>query len=160
MANSLLESSHEKVKFFGALTYTVKLNSDSSVDFALVVLVFTETLIRESLGLLDAKTLLNQLINWLIRLVDPMAGPLVVRKLCSTLVVFFLHFSSLWPNCEKHLIHSLCTGEAAPLEILNSTLDIAILVEKLTLQKASAALWFSSALAEEVGKTDANHIKT
>lgn len=29
LASSLLDSSDEKVKFFGALTFTVKLNSDS-----------------------------------------------------------------------------------------------------------------------------------
>lgn len=115
---------------------------------------------RESLSHLDAKALLDQLINWLIRHADPMIGPLVVRKLCSTLVVYFLHFSSLWPNCIKHLIHSLYIGKAAALESLDHTLDTMALVERLTPQKASAGLWFSTALAEEVGKTDANHIKT
>jgi hypothetical protein len=89
-----------------------------------------------------------------------MISPLVVRKLCSTLVVYFLHFSSLWKNCIKHLIQSLCVGEAVPLESLDRAPDIMVLVERLTLQKASAALWFCTALAEEVGKTDANHIKT
>jgi hypothetical protein len=125
-----------------------------------VILFCIEASTRESLSLLDAKALLNQLINWLIRHADPMTGQLVVRKLCSTLVVYFLHFSSLWPNCIKHLIHSLCIGEAAPLESLDRTSDITVLVERLTSQKASAALWFSTALAEEVGKTDANHIRT
>lgn len=123
-------------------------------------LVCIEASTRESLSPLDAKALLEQLVNWLIRHADPMAGPLVVRKLCSTLVVYFLHFSSLWPNCIKHLIHSLCIGEAAPLGSLDRNPDTMALVERLTPPKASAALWFCTALAEEVGKTDTNHIKT
>lgn len=83
----------------------------------------------------------------------------MIRKLCSTLVVYFLHFSSLWQQCVKHLIHSLYIGEAAPFEFLNSTPDNVALVKRLTPEKASAALWFSTALAEEVSKTDSNHIK-
>jgi hypothetical protein len=122
-------------------------------------LICIEALARDSLSLVDARTLLDQLIKWLIRHVDLRSGPLVVRKLCSTLVVYFLHFSSLWPQCVKHLIYSLCVGEAATLELPDSTPDITVLAERLTPEKASAALWFSSALAEEVGKTDANHIK-
>jgi hypothetical protein len=34
LANSLLSSNDEKVKFFGALTFTVKLNSDASVPIS------------------------------------------------------------------------------------------------------------------------------
>jgi hypothetical protein len=125
-----------------------------------VTLFCIEASTRESLSPLDAKALLDQLIDWLIRHADPMIGPLVVRKLCSTLVVYFLHFSSLWPNCVKHLIQSMCIGKAIPVESLDRTPDIMVLVERLTPQKASAVLWFCTALAEEVGKTDANHIKT
>lgn len=33
LANSLLQSTDEKVQFFGALTFTVKLNTDSSVSY-------------------------------------------------------------------------------------------------------------------------------
>ena len=114
---------------------------------------------RDSLSPLDAKALLSQLINCLIRCLDQMAGPLVIKKLCSTLVVYFLHFSSLWPMCVKHLIHSLCIGEAVPTEWLEEAPETTTLVKKLSIEKASAALWFSMALAEEVGKADANHIK-
>jgi hypothetical protein len=114
---------------------------------------------RESLGPLDGKVLLERLINSLVHCLDHGIGALVIRKLCSTLVVYFLHFSSSWPKCVKHLIHSLCLGKAALIELPDQSPDTAILAGKLTAEKASAALWFSTALAEEVGKTDANHVK-
>lgn len=38
-------------------------------------------------------------------------------------------------------------------------MDIGVMVSTLSVEKARAALWFSSTLADEVGKTDANHIK-
>jgi len=53
----------------------------------------------------------------------------------------------------------LCLGEVAPIELLDHAPDTVILAGRLTVEKALAALWFSTALAEEVGKTDANHIK-
>jgi hypothetical protein len=120
----------------------VKLNSDS-----------------ESLNVIDAEILLSRLIGWLIRCIDELAGPLVIRKLCSTLVVYFLHFSSSWTRCVQHIIYSLCTGESVPTAALGQAPSVSVLVRMLPVEKALAALWFSTALADEVGKTEANHIK-
>jgi hypothetical protein len=142
LASNLLESSDENVKFFGALTFIVKLNSDS-----------------ESLSAVDAEILLNCLIGWLVRCLDEHASPLVIRKLCSALVVYFLHFSSSWTRCVQHIIYSLCTSESIPARAHEQAPSISVLVRKLPAGKALAALWFSTTLADEVGKTDANHIK-
>jgi hypothetical protein len=53
----------------------------------------------------------------------------------------------------------LCVGGATPIDLLDQAPDTVALAEKLTGEKVLAALWFSTTLAEEVGKTDANHIK-
>lgn len=114
---------------------------------------------RESLSPSDAKALLERLINSLIRCLNRDVGPIVIRKLCSTLVVYFLQFSSLWTRCVRHLIQSLSMGEATSTELLDQSPDTGVLVGRLSSTNALAALWFSAALAEEVGKTDGNNIK-
>ncbi|KAI9746575.1 MAG: hypothetical protein M1818_000288 [Claussenomyces sp. TS43310] len=142
LANSLLESHDETVKFFGALTFTVKLNLDS------------DTLSDE-----DAALLLRKIITWLILCLDEGVGPLVIRKLCSTLVVYFLHFSASWTMCIKHIIFCLAVNEAVSTNAIENAPETTMLMRSLGTGKALAVLWFSTALAEEVGKTDANNIK-
>jgi hypothetical protein len=50
-------------------------------------------------------------------------------------------------------------GEATSTELLDQSPDTGVLVGRLSSTNALAALWFSAALAEEVGKTDGNNIK-
>ncbi|KFX90214.1 hypothetical protein V490_06567 [Pseudogymnoascus sp. VKM F-3557] len=142
LANSLLQSSDEKVQFFGALTFTVKLNTDSA-----------------SLSDTDAQAVLNQLLTWLIVYLRRASGPLALRKLCSTLVVYFLHFSASWTMCVKHVILCLFADEAVGIETLQDAPETSLLVSRLSPEKLSAALWFSTTLAEEVEKVDGNNIK-
>ncbi|ELR10445.1 hypothetical protein VC83_00535 [Pseudogymnoascus destructans] len=142
LANSLFQSSDEKVQFFGALTFTVKLNTDSA-----------------SLSATDAEAVLNQLLTWLIVYLRRGSGPLALRKLCSTLVVYFLHFSASWALCVKHVILCLFADEAVGIERLQDAPETSQLVSRLSQEKLSAALWFSTTLAEEVEKVDGNNIK-
>ncbi len=46
-----------------------------------------------------------------------------------------------------------------PVDSLSTSPEVTAMVASLSAEKATAALWFSSSLAEEVGKTDANNIK-
>lgn len=116
---------------------------------------------RETLSEADANALLDHLINVLIGCLDQgeRASTLVLRKLCTTLVVFFLQFSSLWTKCVLHLVYSLSVGRAAAASSTLTATELSELVQSLPLEKASVALWFCTSLAEEVGKTDANNIK-
>ncbi|PQE11950.1 importin 13 protein [Rutstroemia sp. NJR-2017a BVV2] len=142
LANGLLGKESENVKFFGALTFTVKLNTDS-----------------QSLNEEDAQTVLQRIIGWLIRSLSSGSGPLVIRKLCTTLVTYFLHFSSSWARCIPHLIYCLCLGEAVPYRKLEDAPSTAVLSQNLTDDKSLAVLWFAATLVEEVGKTDRNSMK-
>lgn len=142
LASGLIGSADEKVRFFGALTFTVKLNQAST-----------------SLSEEDSKLLLEKLIACLIEWVNLPQNSLGVKKLCSTLVVYFMHFSSSWLRCIKHLVYCLSIGNAASQDILNSVPSISDLVGSLSSDKILALLWFSDALVEEVGKTDATNIK-
>jgi hypothetical protein len=114
---------------------------------------------RKSLGEEDAQALLQTLISWLIRCMEISEGALVVRKLCSTLVAYFLQFSTSWERCIKHLMYCLCTNEALPYNSLDDAPDTATLIQNLSDAKAVAIFWIATTLVEEVGKTDSNSMK-
>ncbi|RDL35074.1 ARM repeat-containing protein [Venustampulla echinocandica] len=142
IAYSLANHEDQQVRFFAALTFIVKLNTDA-----------------KSLGEEDEKVLLHTLISWMIRCVQNSEGPLVMRKLCSTLVAYFFQFSASWIKCVKHLMYCLCIKEAIPYEALPDTLDTQALVSDIPNATAMAIFWFASSLVEEVGKTDSNSMK-
>ncbi|KZF19191.1 ARM repeat-containing protein [Xylona heveae TC161] len=137
LADKLLESNDEKVRFFGALTFTVKLNAD-----------------WDSLSEHDVQPLLARLISWLVRLVSRNESALVVRKLCSTLVAFFLRPSVSWTRCLRHLVCSISAGDAILEDALDQYPPTPELLQRLSLQQIVAILWFSSTLAEEAGKVN------
>lgn len=114
---------------------------------------------RESLSDDDAKSLLQTLLGWLVQFVQSHEGPLVMRKLCSTLVVYFLQFSASWTRCVKHLLYCLCMGRVVPYDALKEAPETSNLVQNITDKKATIVLWFASNLVEEVGKTDSNSMK-
>ncbi|KAI1844669.1 hypothetical protein JX266_009125 [Neoarthrinium moseri] len=138
IAEGLLSRPSDNVKFFGALTFIVKLNTDSIEDG-------------------DAQSVLRNLINWLLKSLETGAGVIVIRKLCSALTTHFIHFSHLWPSCVRRMLHFLQTnstdidGTSAP--------SPENALRGLTPQKSVTALWFAAALAEEAEKTDPSSTK-
>lgn len=142
MANALLNRNDDQVKFFGALTFIVKLNTDA------------KTLSED-----DAQSLLVALIGSLIKWTESGQGPLVGRKLCSVLVAYFLQFPSSWSNCVKHLLYCFCSNEALPYSALDESLDSGILILNITERKAQTVFWFASALVEDLSKMDSNSMK-
>ena len=125
----------------------------------LVCLQIADPSFRKSLSDTDAQVLLQTLIGWLIRRLENGEGALVVRKLCSTLVAYFLQFSSVWTKCVKHLMYCLCSGLATPYRNLEDSPEDLIQVHTLTPDQAIIVFWFASSLVEEVGKTDSNSMK-
>ncbi|KAL2068336.1 hypothetical protein VTL71DRAFT_16434 [Oculimacula yallundae] len=149
LATGLLGHADEQVRFFAALTFTVKLNTDA-----------------KSLSEEDAQALLQTLIGWLIRCLNGSESALVVRKLCSTLVAYFLQFSSSWEKCIKHMMLCLCANEALPYAAMDDSHDTNSMVETIStlearnsIPKSMALFWFAATLVEEVGKTDSNSMK-
>lgn len=114
---------------------------------------------RTSLKEEDAKQLLGKLIAWLIQATRGGGGSLVRRKLCSTLVVYFLQFPATWTLCVSHLLSCLEAGVNIQIDPTHKPRDVRTLVQDLRPESLQAALWFCTMLAEEVGKTDANNIK-
>lgn len=132
----MLERDNDQVKFFGALTIIVKLNTESS------------TLAED-----DAKQLLLSLINWFVRSLTNGSMALVIRKLASALVTFFVHFSRLWPDCVHHLLYCLDMGHAVPRDE-SETSPTSDLLSSLSESSFLAAIWFITALVEDVSRLD------
>ncbi|KAJ8129443.1 hypothetical protein O1611_g4189 [Lasiodiplodia mahajangana] len=135
LAQSLLARPGDNIKFFGALTIIVKLNTESLSDD-------------------DALSVLRNLITWLINSLGDGSGPIVIRKLCSALVAYYIHYSHTWSKCIRHLIHSLDRNAAVPIEEEGGSLPLERIIPSLSTQKFMAASWFAAALAEEIEKVD------
>jgi hypothetical protein len=82
-----------------------------------------------------------------------------VRKLCSTLVAYFLQFSTSWVRCVRHLIYCLYVNQAVPYSSVAEAPDTPLLIENLSNDKAIVIFWFAAALVEEIGKTDSSSMK-
>lgn len=139
IAEFLLARPGDNVRFFGALTFIVKLNTDSIEDE-------------------EAQTLLQSLVGWLLKSLDNGAGAFVVRKLCSALVTHFIHFSHIWPACVRHVMHCLQANSVVSLDD-SSNGSSENIAQALSPQKSVAAIWFAAALAEEAEKTDPKSTK-
>lgn len=106
-----------------------------------------------------AKELLSTLINWVLQALAEGSATFVVKKLCAALITFFLHYPSLWAHCLRHFIYCLDVGNSVPPESVDEKLPTTVLVEGLEPLKLKVAIWFATALVEEVGKTDMNAAK-
>ncbi|KAF6223554.1 hypothetical protein HO133_000397 [Letharia lupina] len=142
-ADALLQSQDEKVRFFGALTFTIKINQDWN-----------------SLSDADATLLLDRLIEWLIRLVNAGESQLVIRKLCSSLIAYYLRPAGRWKQCIRHLVLSFNEGHVIPSDTLSQGPETGPVAAKLSLPCLMATLWFAGGLVEEVGKTNTTSIQT
>ncbi|KAK8065795.1 hypothetical protein PG997_012542 [Apiospora hydei] len=140
IADALLARSSDNVKFFGALTFVVKLNTDTIDDDA-------------------AKLLVQKLINWLVVSLDNGAGSIVIRKLCSALVTHYIHFSHLWPHCIRDLVYCLDLNKGDILDDAKDAAPVGDIFPSLTPQKAISVTWFAAALAEEGEKIDSRSSK-
>ncbi|KAL9030625.1 MAG: hypothetical protein Q9196_001281 [Gyalolechia fulgens] len=145
LADALLQSQDEKVRFFGALTFTIKINSD-----------------WDTLKDADRGPLLHRLLHWLTRRVNAGEGSLVIRKLCTSLVAYFLRPMVTWNRCLLHLVCCLRQGDAVDYEQLMSShdQDAAQVIPNLSKAQLLTALWFAVTLVEEVGKTSHASIQT
>ncbi|KAI3336562.1 armadillo-type protein [Xylariaceae sp. AK1471] len=140
LAQGLLAQPGDNIKFFGALTIIVKLNTERLPDD-------------------DALSVLQSLITWLVRSLSDGSGPIVIRKLCSALVTYYIHYSHTWSRCVRHLLHCLDRNVAVPLEEVRDTSPLEDLIQELDTQKYLAASWFAAALAEETEKVDTKSTK-
>ncbi|PVI02736.1 ARM repeat-containing protein [Periconia macrospinosa] len=132
IGDALLNNADENIRFFGAITLTVKLNADSAG--------LTEE---------EGEQLLSKLIHHLVT--HPRTSP-STRKLCSTLAQFFTKPISSWTNCVRSLAVSFALQQPVldkDLENHPSTWDI---LPQLPDEQLLILLDFAMNLADESKK--------
>lgn len=160
IARDLLARPDEKVKFFGALTIIIKLNTKRYVKLAHVDIHvdprFSDYLVWLSSPLSDddATELLLSLIGWFLDSLNSKTGPLVVRKLSSALATFFLHYSRIWRQFVPHLSACLLSGRPCSLAALDDATDPRSVLEQLRPAQIQAVLWVVTNILEDVAKFD------
>jgi hypothetical protein len=132
IADALLKSDNEQVRFFGALTLTVKLNADSA-----------------ELDEASSEQLLSTLIY---HLVSTPTSSSATRKVSSTLAQYFTKPISVWTQS----IRSLAVSFAAQRPVLDETLDehpsIWDLLPQFSDDQLLVMLDFAMSLADESKK--------
>ncbi|KAI9689605.1 MAG: hypothetical protein M1822_010257 [Bathelium mastoideum] len=138
LADALLDEMDTNLRFFGALTYMVKIKQTASFDEAQV----TE--------------ILEKLLNWTKLKVPVHCDRIVANKLCSTLVTFFLRPDVNWTRCVLHLMYTLCTPSVPVLseQAISERLDAAVIMSHMTLAQGSLTLEFATTLTDEADKID------
>ena len=81
---------------------------------------------------------------------------MALKKICSALVTYFIHFSTSWHFCMRHLIFCLANNRLAPLEDARDAPKTVELLRSLSPAATQTALWFAGSLVEDANKTDIN----
>ena len=108
----------------------------------------------------ESPNLLGRLLLWLVKLVVANEGPLVVRKLCSALVAFYIQPTAPWKRCIRHVLLCFHAGttidenEAENLEISANMFDA------LGVPQMTTTIWFATALVEEASKMSSDTLQT
>ncbi|SMY26717.1 unnamed protein product [Zymoseptoria tritici ST99CH_1A5] len=138
IADALLGSEEQSVRFFGALTFQVKLNVEGP-----------------SLDAEAAQTVLMRLLSWTAQLDRRGEGQLVRKKLCGALGTYLLQSSTPWQRPLLHLAASFHRGDAVPEDQLSSAHDaISQFLPLMSESQLVTLLWLSSQLATDGTKMD------
>ncbi|EAW12818.1 putative importin 13 [Aspergillus clavatus NRRL 1] len=135
IANDLLSASSTDMRFFGALTFTVKINLD-----------------WQKLSQHDAQELLGRLIDHYVILVNSGERPLVIRKLATTLATIFLKPSAPWIRALWTLAASLAGGKYVSEEHFHSADLLEAVLPAMSQTQIVALLYFCNILAEDMNK--------
>lgn len=111
---------------------------------------------RDTLSPDEATSVFGRLLHWYVRLVNAGDATIVTRKLCSSLVAYYLRPSITWRHCVKHVIISLPRG-AVPVDYHSGPLDEAVSAAIANLDGHSmvAILWFTAGIADAVRESSA-----
>lgn len=154
IANDLLNCDNSDLRFFGALTFTVKINHDWWV-----ALQGSRTgkranfNVRSRLSADETGELLGRLIDHYVLLVNGGERSLVLRKLASSLVTIFLKPTSIWTRAILNVGASLVNGKYVSEEECKSVDFGTAVLPAMTEAQVVALLYFSHILAEEIDRS-------
>ncbi|KAK9478490.1 armadillo-type protein [Lipomyces japonicus] len=134
LANMMLQSDVANVRFFGALTYTVKLNTDwTSVP---------ESMIPE---------LISTLLSWFVR---TWSGPrFISQKLASTLVLAMVKFAKIWADPVLDVMMSIDQDRPCYGSTVNNEAQLDMCLTRLG-TKVGSVFMFCATVAEEIGRVE------
>ncbi|KAF1839035.1 hypothetical protein BDW02DRAFT_564370 [Decorospora gaudefroyi] len=132
IADALLKSDNEQVRFFGALTLTVKLNADSA-----------------ELDEENSAQLLSTLIH---HLVSRPTSSIATRKVSSTLAQYFTKPISVWTQCIRSLAVSFAVQQPVLDDALEGHPSTWDLFPQLSDEQLLTMLDFAMSLADESKK--------
>lgn len=116
-------------------------------------------MLRSSLGD-DTTALLGRLLAWLVQLTSGKEGALVVRKLCSALVAYFLQPAAPWTQCIRHILSCFHANSAVSEDSVEQKQLSTDQIYQLDTSKVTTTLWFAISLVEEAGKIGFDSIQT
>ena len=155
LADALLKSQNVNVRFFGALTFTIKINRDWYVKVCFPLLAEGKLIIlhRHSLDEQSSRELLHTLLSRLLEAVQSGDTSIVIRKLCSSLVAVFVQTGGHWTGCVRHILCCLLLKSVVSQDSVNySNTDWSNFISGfMSSSQVVTALWFATALVEEVG---------
>lgn len=137
LANALLHNNDQNVRFIGCRTYQVAINDSGS-----------------SLDEPHLDSLLTKLLDWFMHCVEGNDSPLVLKKLCSTLVTYFVLSNATWTTAIRHVLCCLQSRRALPMQTLEGfppTKDLLLLLRPVQLQ---LLMIFVTDLAIDAAKID------
>ncbi|KAM5442252.1 member of the karyopherin-beta [Microsporum ferrugineum] len=132
IADGFLGCEDPKLRFYGPLTLTMKINQEWEI-------LMTE----------QRLDLLAQLMNCFVVLVDSTEQPLVMRKFFSTLTTFFFKPGSPWTYSVRHVAVTLANGKYLPEDKSEEPTLALHALSALSHERLVALLSFCTALAEE-----------
>ncbi|EEP79357.1 predicted protein [Uncinocarpus reesii 1704] len=132
IADSLLANDDANVRFYGALTLTMKIHQDWN------------NLGEQSIG-----ELLVRLVDYFVLLVGKHETTVVMRKFIASMTTMFFKPQAPWTHCIRHVAISLANGKYLPEEQLDQQTFQALALPSLNYDRLVAVLSFSTTLAEE-----------
>ena len=143
IADYLLHSGDQNVRFFGALTYTIKINQ-------------TPSLSKE-----QAEELLEKLLIWIKSLVSLDEKPLVIKKVCSTLATLYLRDDVPWTLSICHLMYCFCQpgNEVVAEQRASESWNDSVFPSSMNPVQIETTLEFAAILADEASKMDSTSSK-
>ncbi|ETN40637.1 uncharacterized protein HMPREF1541_04916 [Cyphellophora europaea CBS 101466] len=136
-ALDFLQNQDALIRFYGALTLTIKINADWKTD------KFSKDT--------DARSsLLEALLSSYIRLALLEDENYVLQKLASTLATLYQKLGAEWPSPVRHIFGSLLQGQYVPSEQLPPMAGLLGLASQRSAKQIASILRLSVTLAEDV----------
>ena len=136
----LLKSHDQISRFYGALTLTIKINTDWATDG-----FDGNEQAREEL--------LEGLISAYVQLANAPDAPFVLLKLCSAITAYFVK-DDTWQTSLRQVFISLLQGQYVPSESVANNHNLIQSLLSMNFHQLRGALWFASTLVEDVSRLD------